>query len=57
MSDDELPRVAMTVGIDLSDPDSPCGCVHIRNKTAVGERMALAARALAFGGSVKYEAI
>jgi sialate O-acetylesterase len=44
----------MTVGIDLSDPGSPCGCVHIRNKTAVGERMALAARALAFGESVKY---
>jgi hypothetical protein len=51
----ELPRVAMTVGIDLSDPGSPCGNVHIRNKTAVGERMALAARALAYGEEgVKY---
>ena len=50
----DLPRVAMTVGIDLSDPGSPCGCVHIRNKTAVGERMALAARALAYGESIHY---
>eukprot|EP01052_Picozoa_sp_SAG31_P012287 SAG31_NODE_715_length_12634_cov_5.289190_11_plen_272_part_00 len=48
-------NVAMTVGIDLSDPGSPCGNVHIRNKTAVGERMALAARALAYGDrTVKY---
>ena len=45
---EQLPKVAMTVGIDLSDPGSPCGNVHIRNKTAVGERMALAARALAY---------
>lgn len=51
---EDLPRVAMTVGIDLSDPGSPCGCVHIRNKTAVGERMALAARALAYGENVHY---
>ena len=50
----DLPRVAMTVGIDLSDPGSPCGCVHIRNKTAVGERMALAARALAYGENIHY---
>ena len=43
-----LPNVAVSVGIDLADNDSPCGSVHIRNKTAVGERMARAARALAY---------
>jgi hypothetical protein len=43
-----LPRVAMSVGLDLSDPASPCANVHIRNKTAVGERMARAGRALGY---------
>lgn len=28
--------------IDLYDGASPCGSVHIRNKTVVGERLALA---------------
>ena len=36
------------------DPGSPCANVHIRNKTAVGERMALAARAVAYGADVHY---
>ena len=44
---DAPPAVGLTVGTDLSDPGSPCGNVHIRNKTAVGARTALAARALA----------
>jgi hypothetical protein len=44
----------MTVGIDLSDPGSPCGNVHIRNKTAVAERMALVARAIAYGHDVRH---
>lgn len=47
-------NVAMTVGIDLSDPGSPCGDVHIRNKTAVAERMALAARHFAYGHNIKF---
>ena len=47
-------NVAMTVGIDLSDPSSPCGNVHIRNKTVVAERMALAARHFAYGHDIKY---
>ena len=46
---DAPPAVGLTVGIDLADPTSPCGNVHIRNKTAVGARTALAARALAYG--------
>ena len=46
---DAPPAVGLTVGTDLSDPGSPCGNVHIRNKTAVGARTALAARALAYG--------
>ena len=49
-----LPNVAVTIGTDLSDPTSPCGNVHIRNKTAVGQRMARAARALAYSESVAY---
>ena len=48
---DAPPAVGLTVGIDLADPTSPCGNVHIRNKTAVGARTALAARALAYGES------
>ena len=31
----------MTITIDLYDAHSPCGAVHIRNKTAVGTRLAL----------------
>lgn len=55
-ADNTLPggNVAMTVGIDLSDPGSPCGNVHIRNKTAVAERMALAARYFAYGHNIKF---
>ena len=55
-ADSTLPggNVAMTVGIDLSDPGSPCGNVHIRNKTAVAERMALAARHFAYGHNIKF---
>ena len=34
--------------IDLGDATSPCGAVHIRNKTMVGERLAAAALALAY---------
>eukprot|EP00039_Didymoeca_costata_P020200 m.340426 g.340426 ORF g.340426 m.340426 type:complete len:521 (+) comp19301_c0_seq1:20-1582(+) len=43
-----LPGVGMAVTIDLSDPGSPCGAVHIRNKTAVGTRLAKATYALAY---------
>jgi hypothetical protein len=49
-----LPNVGVTIGTDLSDPHSPCGNVHIRNKTAVGNRMAIAARALAYNESIPY---
>lgn len=38
----------------MLDPDSPCGNVHIRNKTAVGTRMALASRAIAYNASVAH---
>lgn len=40
-----LPNVGLTVGVDLSDPSSPCGNVHIRDKQAVGARTARAALA------------
>jgi hypothetical protein len=41
-----LPNVGVTIGTDLADPGSQCGDVHIRNKTAVGERTARAAMAI-----------
>lgn len=41
-------RVVLSLGDDRYDPESPCANVHIRNKTAVGERMALAARAITY---------
>ena len=46
-----LPRVGLSVGTDLSDPKSPCGDVHIRNKTAVGRRTALAALHVGYNAS------
>ena len=49
-----LPATAMTVGLDLYDQGSPCGNVHIRNKTAVGERMARAALSVTYGREVKF---
>eukprot|EP01079_Euglenida_sp_SAG-EU17-18_P000229 gene229-365_t len=49
-----MDRVGMSVGIDLSDPGSPCGAVHIRNKTAVGERIARITKALAYGKPMPY---
>eukprot|EP00658_Telonema_sp_P-2_P038272 TRINITY_DN27493_c0_g1_i1.p1 TRINITY_DN27493_c0_g1~~TRINITY_DN27493_c0_g1_i1.p1 ORF type:complete len:514 (+),score=91.41 TRINITY_DN27493_c0_g1_i1:39-1580(+) len=49
-----LAQVAVTVGTDLSDPGSPCGNVHIRNKTAVGERLSLAARGMVYKQSLAY---
>ena len=36
-----VPRAYLSVTIDLYDAQSPCGAVHIRNKTAVGARLAL----------------
>mmetsp|Transcript_29908 Transcript_29908/g.69160 ORF Transcript_29908/g.69160 Transcript_29908/m.69160 type:complete len:528 (+) Transcript_29908:16-1599(+) len=49
-----LPNAGLAVGIDLADPGSPCHDVHIRNKTAVGQRLALAALAVSYGESVAY---
>ena len=46
----QQPQPQSNVGVvnllDLMDRSSPCGSVHIRNKTAVGVRMAKAALAL-----------
>ena len=50
----DLPRTAMTVGLDLYDATSPCANVHIRNKTAVGERMARAALAVTYQRNLTY---
>ncbi len=41
---------AMTVTIDIGDPDN----VHPANKQAVGERLALAARAKVYGEAIEY---
>ena len=50
----DIPATAMTVGLDLYDATSPCANVHIRNKTAVGERMARAALAVTYNHNVSY---
>jgi sialate O-acetylesterase len=44
-----LPKTALVVAIDLGDVD-----IHSSNKKDVGERLALAARAVAYGESVEY---
>jgi len=44
-----LPGVTMSVGTDLYDETSPCGSVHIRNKTAVGSRLARGSLVAAYG--------
>lgn len=49
-----LVNVGMSVAIDLYDKKSPCGAVHIRNKTAVGNRMARASLALAYGHDITW---
>lgn len=38
----------LNVNLDLYDPGSPCHSVHIRNKTAVGARLALGTLALGY---------
>jgi len=40
--------------IDLFDAGSPCGSVHIRNKTMVGERLAAAALAIGYNQTVSW---
>ena len=46
-----IPNVGIANLIDLYDAGSPCGSVHIRNKTTVGERLAQAALALDYNVS------
>ena len=43
------PDVFMAVAMDLPDPNSPYQCIHPRDKTDVAERLALGARAIAYG--------
>ena len=45
-----VPAAAMAVTIDVGDPDD----IHPANKQPVGERLALAARALAYGEKIVY---
>ena len=45
-----MPAAAMAVTIDVGDPDD----IHPANKQPVGERLALAARALAYGEKIVY---
>merc|ERR1719183_2618315 len=44
-----LKGTGVAVATDLYDKNSPCGAVHIRNKTAVAQRAAKASLALSFG--------
>lgn len=50
-----LPNTGLSIGIDLADPTSPCGNVHIRNKTAVGQRVAAAAAGVAGDSQQPYQ--
>jgi sialate O-acetylesterase len=45
-----LKNTAMAVTIDVGDPDD----IHPRNKQAVGLRLSLAARAIAYGEHIEY---
>lgn len=47
-----LPRVGYASAIDLGDAISPWGNVHFRNKQAIGARIALSLRAIAYEGDV-----
>ena len=47
-----LPAVAMASAIDWGDTTSPLGNIHPRYKRPVGDRLALAARALAYNDSI-----
>jgi len=49
-----LPKVGMAVAHDLGDPGSPEGDIHPRDKQTVGERLALAIRAIGYGENVQY---
>ena len=49
-----MKNVFMAVAIDLGDPTSPYGSVHIRDKQDVGARLVLAGRAIAYGDSTVY---
>ena len=44
----------MSVSTDLYDAGSPCGAVHIRNKTAVGERLARGSLAMAYRHNISW---
>lgn len=44
----------MAVAMDLGDPSSPFGSIHPRDKETVGERLALAGGAIAYGETDLY---
>ncbi len=50
LSLERIPRSAMAVTIDVGDADD----IHPADKRPVGERLALAARALAYGEAIEY---
>jgi hypothetical protein len=52
-----LANVGVAIITDLADPHSQCGSVHIRNKTAVGERTAKAALAIAYNKQIAYRGL
>ena len=49
-----MPNVFSSIGIDLLDRTSPYGSVHIRDKVAVGHRLAAGARATVYGNTSTY---
>ena len=49
-----MPNVFSSIGIDLLDRKSPYGSVHVRDKIAVGHRLAAGARAMVYGNASAY---
>ena len=49
-----MPNTFQAIAFDLTDYHGPFGSVHIRDKTTVGQRLALAGIATAYGDASVY---